>query len=114
MDVPEILPAIDVHNHCGLDLGRVGVIPKKKFFSIASEGDFYKMSHRYVMRTNNSEGGNYSSLTSAPVVTRLSRSQNRNLLSPLSESQELLPAAADQLLRTEFSQLLEMPIERLL
>jgi hypothetical protein len=45
MDVTEILSAIDVHNHCGLDLGRIGIIPKKKFLSIASKGDFYQMSH---------------------------------------------------------------------
>jgi hypothetical protein len=45
VDVPEIFPAIDVHDDCGLESGRVGIIPQKELFSIAPKGDFYEMSH---------------------------------------------------------------------
>jgi hypothetical protein len=45
MDNPEILPAVDIDYDSRFQCRWFRIIPEKEFFSIASEGDFYEMSH---------------------------------------------------------------------
>jgi len=45
MDNPKILPAVDVDYDSRFQCRWFRIIPEKEFFSIASEGDFYQMSH---------------------------------------------------------------------
>jgi hypothetical protein len=45
MDDTQIFPAIDVDYDSRLERGWFRIIPEKEFFSIASKGDFYQVSH---------------------------------------------------------------------
>src|SRR5688572_18510110 len=87
MDVTEVLAAVSVDYDGCFYRRRIGVVPKKEFFPVSPERDFYKVCH----------SGNLAGC----------------LFGPLPEAKEPLPAAPHELFRPELAELLEVPVERL-
>jgi hypothetical protein len=45
VNVAQVLPPIDIHDHGCLERRRIGIIPEKEFLTVALEGDFDEMRH---------------------------------------------------------------------
>src|SRR5687767_15847754 len=45
VDIPQVLAAIDIHDHRRVERRWIGIIPEKELLTVALEGDFDQVRH---------------------------------------------------------------------